>query len=439
MKKTLSPSSLRALGAALGLLLSPLVWSAAPAVEAVDRIVAVVNDEAVTALDLRQRVDAAVRQLQRQGTALPPREVLDRQVLEQLILERTQAQLARDAGLKVDDATLERSLVRIAESNRMDQAAFRAAVEKDGLAWNVFRENIRTEILLARLREREVESRVVVTDAEVDNFLANNPEALSGEELMIAHILLRAPEGASPEQLARLKARGDEVMARIRSGEDFSRVAATYSDAPDSTNGGVVGWRGRDRLPGLFVETVKDFKPGQVSGVLRSPAGLHIVKLMDRRGGSGTALQQVQQTHARHILIKTSEVVSDADAERRLVGLRERVVNGADFGELAKASSADLSAAKGGDLGWLSPGDTVPEFDRAMEGLKPGEVSKPVQSPFGWHLIQVLERRTQDVSAERKRNAARAALRERKADEAYDDWLRQLRDRTFVEYRLEQP
>lgn len=438
MNTILPTRSFRALGAALGLLVLPSLAPAAPASQAVDRIVAVVNDEAVTGLELRDRVEAAVRQLQRQGTPLPPQDVLEKQVLERIILERAQTQLAKDSGLKVDDATLERAIARIADSNQMDMATFRAAVEKDGLPWNRFRDNIRNEILLSRLREREVDSRVVVTDAEVDNFLANNPEALSGEEFMIAHILLRAPDGASPEQLMRLKARADEVMARLRSGDDFSRVAATYSDAPDSTSGGVVGWRGRDRMPALFLDSIKDLRPGQITPVLRSPAGLHIIKLMDRRGGGKESLQQVVQTHARHILIKTSEVVSDADAERRLATLRERVVNGSDFGGLAKASSADLSAAKGGDLGWLNPGDTVPEFERAMDALKPGEVSKPIQSPFGWHLIQVLERRTQDVSNERKRNTARAALRERKADESFDDWLRQLRDRTFVEYRLDQ-
>jgi peptidyl-prolyl cis-trans isomerase SurA len=411
-----------------------------PRVEAADRIVAVVNSEAITNVELQERVDQAVRQLQRQGTPLPPREVLERQVLERLILERAQIQLARESSLRVDDAALERAIARIAESNKLSMPDFRAALERDGIPWNTFREGIRNEILVARLREREVESRVVVTDAEVDNFLANNPQGLSGEEYNLAHILLRAPEGASPEQIARLRSKADEIMARIRTGDDFSRLAAFYSDAPDSTKGGLIGWRSANRMPALFAEAVRSLKPGEISPVLRSAAGLHIVKLLERRGADQSAAQQVQQTHARHILIKTSEVVTDAEAERRLVALRERVVNGgADFAELAKVHSADLSAAKGGDLGWLNPADTVPEFERAMDALQPGEVSKPVQSPFGWHLIQVLERRTQDVSDERKRNAARAALRERKADEAYDDWLRQLRDRSFVEYRLDQP
>lgn len=427
----------------LMLLVPGWAWAQAkqpPRIEAVDRVVAVVNSEAITGVELRDRVDQAVRQLQRQGTPLPPRDVLERQVLEHLIVERAQIQLAKESSLRVDDAALERAIARIAESNKLTPTQFRAALDRDGIPWTTFREGIRNEILLARLREREVESRVVVTDAEVDNFLANNPEGLAGEEFNLAHILLRAPEGASPEQIARLKAKADEIMARLRTGDDFSRLAASYSDAPDSTKGGLIGWRGASRLPALYAEAAKNLSPGQVSPVLRSAAGLHIVKLLERRGGATVGADRVQQTHARHILIKTSEVVNDAEAERRLVALRERITNGgADFAELAKVHSADLSAAKGGDLGWLNPGDTVPEFERTMDALKPGEVSKPVQSPFGWHLIQVLERRTQDLTDERKRNAARAALRERKSEEAYEDWLRQLRDRTFVEYRLDQP
>ena len=403
----------------------------------VDRIVAVVNNEVITTLELRERVEQASRQLARQGTALPPAEVFERQLLERLVLERAQVQLAAETAVRVDDITLERAIGRIAENNRMNLADLRAALEKDGISWNRFRDQIRTEILLTRLREREVESRVVVTDAEIDNFLANNPDALSGEEFQLAHILVRVPENADLRQMSERSARAEDVLARLRGGEDFGRLAAAYSDAPDALNGGDLGWRGRDRLPALFADTVRDMAPGAVSPVMRSAAGLHIVKLIDKRGGGAAGPQQMQQTRARHILVRTSEILSDAEAESRLLGLRERVVNGANFADLAKAHSVDLSSAKGGDLGWLSPGDTVPEFERAMDALKPGEVSPPVQSPFGWHLIQVEARRMQDVSDERKRGAARNALRERKADEAFEEWLRQLRDRTYVEYRLE--
>lgn len=435
MNRNLSRSRLLVAAGLCSLALSLPLHAAQRPVE-VDRIVAVVNNEVVTALQLRARVDQAVRQLQRQGVELPPAAVLERQLLERLIVERAQLQLARETSLRVDDATLERAIDRIAANNRLSVEQLREALEKDGVAWSRFRDEIRTEILLTRLREREVDSKVVVTDAEIDNFLASNPDAFSGQEFEVAHILLRAPEQASPQQIEALRARAEGVMARLRSGEDFARVAAEVSDAPDGLSGGSLGWRPLDRLPALFAEVVRNMRPGETSQILRSASGLHIVRLVDRRGGDA-AVAKLEQTRARHILIRTSEVLSDADAEARLLGIRERVVNGVDFGELAKASSADLSAAKGGDLGWLNPGDTVPEFERAMNALQPGEVSAPVKSPFGWHLIQVVERRVQDVTDERKRNAARAALRDRKADEAYEDWLRQLRDSTYVDLRLE--
>ncbi|MCK6409129.1 MAG: peptidylprolyl isomerase [Thauera sp.] len=411
---------------------------AAPRAVEVDRIVAVVNNEVVTALQLRARIDQTKRQLGRQGVQLPPDDVLERQLLERLIVERAQLQLAHESSLRVDDATLERAIERIAGNNTLSVEQLRATLDKDGIAWSRFRDEIRTEILLTRLREREVDSRIVVTDAEIDNFIANNPDAFSGQEFALAHILLRTPESATPQQVEAVARRAEQVMARLRSGEDFARVAAEVSDAPDGLQGGNLGWRPLDRLPALFADVARRMQPGETSQVLRSAAGLHIVRLLDRRGGGAdAAVQKLEQTRARHILIKTSEVLSDADAEARLLVTRERVVNGADFGELAKASSADLSAAKGGDLGWLNPGDTVPEFERAMNALQPGEVSLPVRSPFGWHLIQVVERRVQDVTDERKRAAARQALRERKADQAYEDWVRQLRDSTYVDYRLE--
>ncbi len=401
----------------------------------VDRIVAVVNNEVITAQQLRARVAQAERQLARQNVQAPPYEVLERQLLERLIDERVQAQLADETSLRVDGATLERAIDRIARNNQLSLEQLRQTLEADGVSWNRFRDEVRTEILLTRLREREVDSKVVVTDAEVDNFIATNPDAFSGEEYQVEHILLRAPESASPEQVEELRRRAEQVISRLRGGEEFARLAAEVSDAPDGLSGGSLGWRALDRLPAVFADAVRRMQPGEVSPPLRTAAGVHIVRLADRRGGG--AMQQMEQAHVRHILIRTSEVLSDDDAQARLLALRERVLNGADFGELAKASSADLSAAKGGDIGWVNPGDTVPEFERAMDALQPGEVSMPVQSPFGWHLIEVLERRTQDVSDERKRAAARAALRERKADEAYEDWLRQLRDSAYVQLRLE--
>ena len=406
----------------------------------VDRIVAVVNSDVITLSELRQRLEQVSRQLTKQGTALPSRDVLERQVLERQVMEKLQVQLANETSLKVDDITLDRALGRIAENNKLSMTEFRKALEKDGLTWERFREEVRNEILLTRLREREVDSRIVISDAEITNFLSHPENTVSQEEYNLSHILLRAPEGATPEQLARLRERAEAVAARVARGEPFDKLAASYSDAPDALSGGNLGWRGADRMPALFAEAVAQLKPGETSPILRSAAGFHIVRMIDRRGG-GSALPpaQVQQTRARHILIKTSEVVSDADARRRLTDLRERVVQGgANFAELAKVHSADLSASKGGDLGWIYPGDTVPEFEQAMDALKPGELSQPIQSPFGWHLILVEDRRVQDVSDDRKRAAARNALRERKMDEAYQDWLRQLRDRAYVDYRLEE-
>ncbi len=419
-------------------LISSLASAANGPVE-VDRIVAVVNSEVITRSDLRMRVAQVTRQLSRQGTPLPAADVLEKQVLERQIMERLQLQLAAETSLRIDDVTLDRAVGRIADTNRLSMTEFRKALERDGISWDRFREEVRNEMLLTRVREREVDGRIVVSDAEVSNFLAHPENAMGQDEYNLSHILFRAPEGATPEQLARLRAKADDVAARIGRGEPFDKLAASYSDAPDALTGGNLGWRSAERLPGLFAEAVASLKPGETTPILRSAAGFHIVRVIDRKGGASSGVPaQVQQTRARHILIKTSEVVSDADARRRLVDLRERVVQGgASFADLARIHSADLSAAKGGELGWIYPGDTVPEFEQTMDALKPGELSQPVQSPFGWHLILVEDRRVQDVSDERKRGAARNALRERKSDEAYQDWLRQLRDRAYVEYRSE--
>lgn len=406
---------------------------AAQVIEA-DRIIAVVNDEVITLNELKARIAAVERQLRQQGTQMPPRDVLEKHVLERLIVDRVQIQFARETGLRIDDAQLDQTLARIAEGNRMDLAQFRASLEQDGIPWAKFREDIRNEIIVSRIREREVDSKIVVSEGEIDNFL-ESAGAAGSEEYNLGHILLRVPEQAKPEQLVRLKARAEDIISQLRGGADFAQLAASYSDAPDGLSGGMMGWRPLERLPSLFAEVVPKLKPGEVSDAVRSPAGYHILKLIDRRGGAIKA-QPVEQTHARHILIKTSELVSESEAKRRLVGLKERITHGTEFAELARLHSNDLSAAKGGDLGWLSPGDTVPEFERAMNSLKPGEVGEPVKSPFGWHLIQVIERRM-DTSKERVRQSARLALRERKADEAYQDWLRQMRDRAYVEYRLE--
>ena len=407
----------------------------------VDRIVAVVNNEAITSVELRSRLATVERQLRGQNVQMPPRDVLEKQMLERMIADRVQLQLAKETGLRVSDIELDAALRRIAENNRLGLSDFRTALERDGIAWAKFREEIRDEIVLSRIREREVDSKIVVSEGEIDNYLANPEQgaADANAEVMVAHIILRIPEQASPDQLMRIGAKAQAALAQIRGGDDFARVAASVSDAPDALNGGVLGLRPLDRLPALYAEAVQKLKPGEVSEILRSAAGFHIVKLVERRGGSAQpALAPLRQTRARHILIKVNELVSADEARRKLVSLKERLDNGGDFAELARLYSNDLSATRGGDLGWLYQGDTVPDFERAMDALKISQISEPVQSPFGFHLIQVLERRTEDVTAERKRLVARQVLRERKAEEAYQDWIRQMRDRAYVEYRSDE-
>ncbi len=403
----------------------------------VDRIVAVVNSEVITGGELAVRVKTVAQQLRQQGTPLPAADLLQKQVLERMIMDRLQLQLAKETGLRVDDLQLDRTVARVAETNKMSLTQFRQTLERDGIQFDKFREEIRNEILLSRLREREVDSRIAVTDNEIDYFLSQQAGSPAGtEEFNLSHIVLRLPEQASPEEVKRQRARAEQVLAQLREGADFSKLAVSFSDASDALQGGAMGWRSRDRLPDVFAQALHGLKPGEVSGIIRSPAGFHLIKLIGRRDAGAPAM--VEQTHVRHILVKTSEIVSEDDAKRKLNNLRERIVNGADFGELARLNSDDASSVKGGDLGWVYRGDTVPEFERVMNSLKVGELSEPFASPFGWHLVQVLERRQTDVSGERKRAEARLILRERKSDEAYQEWLRQLRDQAFVEYRSDE-
>jgi len=410
---------------------------AASRVVLLDRIVAVVNDQVITRRDLDDRMKSVLAQLRQQGTPLPPNDVLERQVLERMIQTRAQLQLARDTGLRVDDATLDSAIGRIATNNRVSVPELRSLVEKDGISFSKYREDLRDEIVVVRLREREVENKLQIADSEIDNFMATlQQQDGRSEEFNLSHILIRVPEQASPEQLQDRRARAERALSQIKSGTDFRQIAASVSDAPDGVQGGSMGWREFVQLPTIFADAVKTMKPGEISTVLRSAAGFHIVRVNERRGHVDTAM--VTQTRARHILIKTSELVSENEAKDRIVKLQERADNKADFAELARLQSEDGSASRGGDLGWLSPGDTVPEFEKAMDLLQPGQISGPVRSPFGWHLIQVLERRSQDMSQQQQRLRARQALREQKGEEAYLEWARQLRDSAFVEIRLEE-
>src|SRR5712664_4067519 len=405
----------------------------------VDRIVAIVNKEVITASELNDAVAAAERQLRRRGTPPPERAVLERQMLERLILDKAQTQLARDSGIRVDELQLDRAVQRIAQSNNLSLADFRAALERDGLPFDLFRQDVREQIVLTRLREREVDDKIQVSDSEIDLFLEPMKSAPAERaEYNLAHILVRVPEQASPERVEAARSRAEKALAEARAGADFAKLAASYSDAPEALQGGALGWRPHDRLPERFADALEKMNPGDLSPALRSPAGFHLLKLLERRN-AGISDAPVAQTRLRHILIRPGETVSETEARRRLADLRSRIVSGeADFAEMARANSDDATAARGGELDWVYAGDTLPEFERAYQDLKIGEISEPVRTPFGYHLIQVLERRSADMSPERKRLQARQVLRERKADEAYLEWLRQLRDQTYVELRLEE-
>jgi peptidyl-prolyl cis-trans isomerase SurA len=317
----------------------------------------------------------------------------------------------------------------------MTVAELRTVLAKDNVPYDKFREDIRSEITLSRLREREVAQKIVVTESEVDNFIQSQMAQPGRDEFNVSHILVSVPEKATPEQIQERRVRAEQALAQIKGGADFRQVAAAVSDGPEALQGGLLGWRESSRLPALFLDALRPMQAGQLSELLRSSNGFHILRLNERRGGAAPVV--VQQTRARHILIKTNELVSETEARNRILALKERLDNKADFAELARSRSEDTSASRGGELNWLSPGDTVPEFERAMDALKPGEISPPVRSPFGWHLIQVIERRNQDMTKEGQRLNARQTLRERKTDEAYQEWVRQLRDRAYVEQRLE--
>jgi len=398
-----------------------------------NHIVAVVNDEVITRQELAKRYAETEKALARQNTPLPPRNVIEKQLLERMITELALQQHARSTGVRVDPAQVERAIQRIAEQNKVDVPTLQAALEKEGQSLDSVRITIRNEILVARARERDVDNRVTVSDAEIEGYLQTKAQQGAETEYNFAHILVSVPENASPEQIQARRARADDIHAQLDKGVDFAQLSASSSDAPNAMQGGAFGWRPSGKMPAMFVDALKPLQPGQISPVLKSSNGFHILKLNDKRGLD--AALNITQTHARHILIKTNEITSESDARSRLLQLKERLDNDAKFEELARQYSDDGSASKGGDLGWINPGDTVPEFEKAMNALQPGVISQPVQSPFGLHLIQVLERRDQDVTQERQKLQARQAIRERKAEEAFQDWVRQIRDSAYVELR----
>jgi len=409
----------------------------APEIVEIDRIIAVVNNDVIVQSEMLTRMRVVIEQLEKSGVPAPPRDVLEKQVLEQLILDRLQMQIAASTGIRVDDEALNRQIADIARRNNLTLREFRDILQRDGFVFAAFREEIRRELVKSRVQQRQVQDRVQVTDRDIDNFLATRDKQ-GGEnpEYRLGHILVAVPDGASPEELADAKDEAEDIIARLRAGANFGRTAAAESDGQQALEGGDLGWRKGGELPTLFEEVAPKLEKGGVSHVIRSSSGFHIIKLIDVRGAERHV---INQTHARHILVKTNEVLSANAARSRLRVLRARILNGADFTELAKASSDDPgSAVKGGDLGWLNPGDTIPPFEKTMNSLEVGVISEPFETQFGWHIVQVMGRRDRDSTEEVRRAKAAEALQKRKVDEELQSWFRQIRDEAYIEYRLDE-
>ena len=405
-------------------------------VAAIDHIVALVDDGVILQSELDEMLDTVKRQLHQQDGQLPPDDVLRKQVIERLIMMHLQLQYAERTGIRIDEEKLNAALSNIAQQNKMSLGDFRVALEREGFNFAHFRENIRDQMIISQLQQRQVNNLVTVSDQEVDNFLANAKlQGGIGDEYHLGHILIAVPEGASPEKVEAAHSKAQRVLDELRGGADFQKMAVSVSDAQQALEGGDLGWRSVAQIPSMFADVVTHMKPGEVSDLVRSPSGFHIIKLIDHRGMDK---HSVMQTHARHILIRTNDLVSDDDAKARLEQLKQRLEGGDDFAALARAHSDDaVSAAKGGDLGWINPGDLDPQFEEVMTGLAPGKLSAPFRTQFGWHLVQVLERRTIDDTKDFRRNMAREMIRKRKAEEEIDIWLRRLRDEAYVEIRNE--
>jgi len=404
----------------------------------VDRIVAIVNAEAITERELRQKLDVVSRRLRSQGVTLPPPQELQRQLLERMVSEAAQQQAAREAGGRIDEVTIDRAVARIAQDAQLTVAQFRARIEADGVPFQTFRQEIAGELTVSRFREREIDSRIQVSESEVDVFLAEQKTAAI--EFNIAQILVPIGEDAPADKVANARQQAQGIVRMGRAGTDFARIVSNLASTGEPVQGGITGMRTVDRLPALFVEAVSPLKPGEVADEVRSPSGFHILKVIERRGGgwSDVGSGPVKQTRVRHILIRVNELNNETQVIRRLTEIADRTRGGSvDFADMARQYSVDGSAGQGGDLGWVYQGDTVQEFERAMDALEIGQISEPVRSPFGFHLIQVLERRTDEASTDRVRSATRNLLRTRKSNERFQEWVTEVRDRAYVEYRLE--
>lgn len=405
-----------------------------------DSVVAVVNSDVITQRELVDRTGLITRRLQQQNAPLPPAAQLQRQVLDQMVLERIQLQKAKEDGIAVDDATVNRTLERLAQQNQMTLDVYRARIEAQGVPWSTFTRDARTELTLSKLREKEVDSKITVSDAEVANYIASQrgPNAKQSNDLHLQHIMFKVPANASPADIAAIQAKAEAVLKQAQGSEDFSKLAKQYSQDTDAAKGGDLGFRTQGSLPAGIVTSVATLRPGQVvPQLIRTDGGFEIIKLVERRTGQGTAADapKLVQTHVRHILLRVSDGMSESAARQKLLDIKRDVLGGGDFANFARTYSQDGSASQGGDLGWISPGETVPEFERAMNNLKDGDVSDPVRSEYGYHLIQVLGRREAEGSGTQQLDIARQAIGQRKAEQAYSDWLRELRDTAYVQYK----
>ncbi|MEP7295309.1 MAG: peptidylprolyl isomerase [Burkholderiales bacterium] len=415
--------------------MSPWASAQTRAPATADYIVAVVNQELVTNAELQGRIERIKQDAARSKAQLPPPAELRRQVLEALIDERVQVTNARETGPKVDEAELDRAVANVAVQNQMSMQQLRTRLQQQGIAYATFRNNVRDQMLVERVREREVNQRIRINNDDIEKLLAERRKAAGNStQLNVAQILVTVPEGANADVIAQRKARADAALARVKGGEAFDAVAREISEDGNKAQGGVIGLRPMDRLPDVFVEVVRSLKPGEISPtLLRSGAGFHVLKLVDRQEGGAFT---VQQTHARHILLRVSEQLNAEAASRRLAEFKRQIMSGAkSFEQLARENSEDGSAAAGGDLGWTSPGTFVPEFEETMNALPINGISDPLPSRFGVHLIQVLERRQITVDLKQQREQARNMLREQKFEEAYAEWVRELRGRAYVEMR----
>ncbi|MGB0713884.1 MAG: peptidylprolyl isomerase [Gammaproteobacteria bacterium] len=404
--------------------------------QTLDGIVAVVDDDVVLASELRKELRTIVDGLRAKGVGLPPRDVLTRQVLEKLILNRLQLALAERSGIKIDDERLNRAIEAIARRNNLTLVQFRDTIEREGFSYEDFREGVRDQMVIRSIRQRQVNNRVSVTDQEVETFLAAEAEKSGiNTEYRLSQILVAVPSGANPGQAEEAFTKAKELVAQLRAGAEFSETAISESDSPDALEGGDLGWRTTAAIPRVLSAEVEWMTVGQVSDPIRSSSGYHIVKLQDKRSDQSRRL--VDQFKARHILIKPSEIESAAQVRDRLSRLRQRVLGGDDFATLAQGNSDDSgTAGKGGQLDWSNPSDFVPQFSEAVQGLSPGQISEPFQTPFGWHIVQLQDRRRVDQTDEITREKAREALTKGKVEEETDLWLRKLRDEAYVEIRI---